>query len=436
MASATGCMMKTLRERLDFTGMKRWLIQAVFIVFAVLLSIITVTWILEKSLVRQALELEADAFIEEYRKDKDFPLPRTRNLIGYLQTSGMPAEHIPATIRTKAPGLYPEVHLEDREKPVPVFVRDFDNQRLFLVFEGANVDRLVGIFGLVPLSFILIVIYTSSWIAYRITWRAASPIISLAQNIRNLDPDKSNLHLPVRKLTGDTRELALALEEYAQRIDAFVERERQFTADVSHELRTPMTIIDAAAQFLAAEDNLSIKGAERVQMIRRASRDVNEMVSAFLLLAREQSPKEEISVDVANVVEAEMIKLHHLLENSNVRLMVDLDETLKVNTPRKVLEIIVGNLCRNACKYTEAGEIRVTVSARGITVADTGPGIPEDLLPHLFERHVRGRGNQKAGEGIGLAIVKRLCDQFHWQISIQNRDTGGVLVTLTPPSTS
>ena len=248
--------------------------------------------------------------------------------------------------------------------------------------------------------------------------------------------DKSNFHLPVRKLTGDTRELALALEEYAQRIDAFVERERQFTADVSHELRTPMTIIDAAAQFLAAEDNLSIKGAERVQMIRRASRDVNEMVSAFLLLAREQSPKEEISVDVANVVEAEMIKLHHLLENSNVRLMVDLDETLKVNTPRKVLEIIVGNLCRNACKYTEAGEIRVTVSARGITVADTGPGIPEDLLPHLFERHVRGRGNQKAGEGIGLAIVKRLCDQFHWQISIQNRDTGGVLVTLTPPSTS
>ena len=99
--------MKTLRERLDFTGMKRWLIQAVFIVFAVLLSIITVTWILEKSLVRQALELEADAFIEEYRKDKDFPLPRTRNLIGYLQTSGMPAGAYPGNDTYQSPGALP-----------------------------------------------------------------------------------------------------------------------------------------------------------------------------------------------------------------------------------------------------------------------------------------------------------------------------------------
>lgn len=425
-------MMKMLRKRFDVTGIKRGLIQAVFIVFAVLLSIITVTWILEKSLVRQALELEADAFISEYRQDSSFPLPRTRNLIGYLRSAGGSDEHIPASIRGRQPGLYPAVHFEEREQPVPVFVRDFDQHRLFLVFEGANVDRLVGIFGLVPLSFILIVIYTSSWIAYRITWRAASPIISLAQNIRNLDPDKDRIHLPVRKLTGDTRELALALEEYAQRIDAFVERERQFTADVSHELRTPMTIIDGAAQFLATEPRLSSKGAERVQMIRRASRDVNELISAFLLLARESTPASESAVDVGAVVESEMIKLHPLLEGTGISLSVDIRQELKVNTPRKVLEIIIGNLCRNACKYTEAGEIRVTVGTTGIQVADTGPGIPEDLLPHLFERHVRSRGNQKAGEGIGLAIVKRLCDQFHWQIRIENRATGGVLVTLNP----
>ena len=430
-------MMKTLRERLNFSVMQRWFIQAVFIVFAVLLSIITVTWILEKSLVRQALELEASAFIEEYRKDDQFPLPRTRNLIGYLTTAAGEHEDLPASIRQLSPGLYPEVHIEQRPEPVPVYVKDFDGKRLFLLFEGANVDRLVGIFGLVPLSFILIVIYTSSWIAYRITWRAASPIIRLAENIRDLEPEKSRLHFPLGKLTGDARELAMALEEYAQRIDAFVERERQFTADVSHELRTPMTIIDGAAQFLAAEDHLSVKGVQRVQMIRRASRDVNELISAFLLLAREQSPESENqSNNVATVVESEIIKLHALLEDADVRLVVDIQHELQVNTPKKVLEIIIGNLCRNACKYTEHGEIRVTVTAQGVQVADTGSGIPEELLPHLFERHVRGRGDQKAGEGIGLAIVKRLCDQFHWRICIENRPSGGVLVTLAPDSLS
>ncbi|MDX1696314.1 MAG: HAMP domain-containing sensor histidine kinase [Ketobacteraceae bacterium] len=424
-------MLKAARETLNFSVMQRWFIQAVFIVFAVLMSVVTVTWILEKSLVRQALELEADAFIAEYRKDPDFPLPRTRNLIGYLKTSAKDS-HVPATIRSMKPGLYPEVEFDDRPKPVPVYIKDFDGNRLFLIFEGANVDRLVGIFGLVPLSFILIVIYTSSWIAYRITWRAASPIISLAQNIRDLDPDKSRLHLPVRKLTGDARELAMALEEYGERIDAFVERERQFTADVSHELRTPMTIIDGAAQFLATENNLSGKGVERVQMIRRASRDVNELISAFLLLAREQAPDNESVTNVATVVESEIIKMHALLEGSDIRLLVDIQHELEVSTPKKVLEIIIGNLCRNACKYTTEGEIRVTVSATGVQVADTGSGISEDLLPHLFERHVRGRGDQKAGEGIGLAIVKRLCDQFNWSITIENRPSGGVLVTLTP----
>ena len=71
------------------------------------------------------------------------------------------------------------------------------------------------------------------------------------------------------------------------------------------------------------------------------------------------------------------------------------------------------------------------MSGNQVLVSDTGMGIPDELLPKLFERHVRGRGLHQAGEGIGLAIVKRLCDQFDWDISIQNNVDQGVLVTLT-----
>ena len=127
------------------------------------------------------------------------------------------------------------------------------------------------------------------------------------------------------------------------------------------------------------------------------------------------------------------VTTHSLLEDSDIRLIVDIKQDLWVSTPSKVLEIIVGNICRNAHKYTDCGEIKVTVTEDRILIADTGKGIPEDLLPDIFERHVRGRGHQQAGEGIGLAIVKRLCDQFGWQISIENRSSGGVLVTLLTP---
>ena len=427
-------MMSKLSKTRDFSSVRRLLLQAVFIVCAVLLSVITVTWILEKSLVRQALELEAEAFIDAYRLDPQFPLPRTRNLIGYLVAADR-REELPAVLQGLAPGLYPAVAVPGRESNVPVYIEDFDGKRLVLVFEGANVDRLVGIFGLVPLTVLLIIIYTSSWVAYRISWRAVSPIMRIANNIRQSDPATPALKLPLKKFTGEARELALALEEYAQRIDSFVERERQFTADVSHELRTPMCIIDGAAQFLAAEDDISIKGAERVQMIRRACADVNELITAFLLLARERAELSSEIVNVADVVESEVIKLHSLIEGEDIKLKVNIQHELTCSTPGKVLEIIIGNLCRNACKYTEHGEISVTVAEAGIMISDTGRGIPEDLLPHIFQRHVRGRGHQKAGEGIGLAIVKRLCDQFSWHINIANKPEGGVLVRLIPSST-
>jgi len=135
-------------------------------------------------------------------------------------------------------------------------------------------------------------------------------------------------------------------------------------------------------------------------------------------------------VSLEQVIDSEIQKLSSLAENSHIHFERDTHFPLMVDTPRKVLEIIIGNLCRNACKYTGVGQVTLGVSEQGFWVADNGPGIDEDLLPRIFERHVRGRGNQQAGEGIGLAIVKRLCDQFGWQISIENREQGGVLVML------
>jgi two-component system osmolarity sensor histidine kinase EnvZ len=72
----------------------------------------------------------------------------------------------------------------------------------------------------------------------------------------------------------------------------------------------------------------------------------------------------------------------------------------------------------------------VVVHENGLTVEDNGPGIDEQLIPHIFDRHIRGRGVQKAGEGLGLNIVKRLCDMNHWQIALTNRDAGGVSVSI------
>ncbi|KAG1652876.1 Outer membrane lipoprotein Blc [Nymphon striatum] len=206
------------------------------------------------------------------------------------------------------------------------------------------------------MSILLILIYSSSWIAYKLTWRAASPVLNIARNLRKSGPDSFALEVSTKNLSGETKELAEALDEYAKRIDVFVERERQFTADVSHELRTPMTIIDGAAQFLETENNISNKGSERVKMIRRACSDVNDLTSAFFLMAREQNPElDNAKTNVAEIIENEVIKLNSLIDSNKVDLSIDHKDELIVNTHRKALEIIIGNILA----FRKDGNLRV-----------------------------------------------------------------------------
>jgi signal transduction histidine kinase len=90
----------------------------------------------------------------------------------------------------------------------------------------------------------------------------------------------------------------------------------------------------------------------------------------------------------------------------------------------------MGNLIGNAVRYTPSGEILITVGNGRVLVEDTGPGIPETELAHVFERHFRGRGASGKGSGLGLAIVKRLCDLYGWSISFRNRESGGLRAEL------
>ncbi|MEO0367757.1 MAG: HAMP domain-containing sensor histidine kinase [Pseudomonadota bacterium] len=411
-----------------------YLLQASIIFVVVLLSLNAAFWVLERVLVKQALELEAQSFIEERELDPNFPLPRTRNLIGYLVCDDCAGE-LPPELSALPQGLHLDINLQDKPEALPVYVKDSNLGRLYLVFEGQNVDRLVGFFGIVPLGLMLIVIYVTSWLAYQFSARAISPVLRMARGLQNTASDEAPLDIATDRFKGEARELALAIEDYTKRMDAMVEREQQFSADVSHELRTPITIIDGAAQFIETDRGLSNKSQERIRMIRRASRDISELVEAFLILGRDPRNIEVTeSLAVAIVVESELRKLRSVVGDKNVELRVVEEASLNVSVNQKVLEIIIGNLCRNAIKHTEDGHVTVTIKDHQVVVEDTGSGMDEDILPIVFDRHIKGPAAQKAGEGLGLNIVKRLCDLYGWKIEIANKAQGGVSVTLTIPN--
>ena len=142
--------------------------QAFWISIAVLGSMFVVGLLVEDVLIEQALEGEAGHYWARVERNDDATLPDTKNLTGYRQGHG---DGIPAELAGLAPGF----HRSDTPRETITYVSDRDGSRLYLVFEAEQVDELVLLFGIVPVALALIVIYLSTYLAYRVSRRAVSP---------------------------------------------------------------------------------------------------------------------------------------------------------------------------------------------------------------------------------------------------------------------
>jgi signal transduction histidine kinase len=307
------------------------------------------------------------------------------------------------------PAGYHERLIDDVE--TVVYVSDRGGQRLYLVFDRSGVGRLAAVFGLLPLAMVLLVLYLTTWLAFRASRRAFSPVIALARQVRELDPtapDPAKLdpaRLP-READDEVRELADALARYAQRLNEFVERERNFTRDASHELRSPLTVIQMATGLLDADEGLSDASRRSVARIARAARDMEELTSAFLLLARESQSGLLLEPTCVNDVLAEELeRAQPLAEGKPVTSRLGATHRLHVDAPEKVLAVLLGNLLRNAFSYTDAGEVTVEVGAASVVIRDTGVGIAPGQIDAMYQPFVRGDAGRRGGHGVGDSLV-------------------------------
>ena len=418
------------------TGIRRkiwtvYVLQVAAISLATILGVYGAATVLEDVLIKRALDGEATYYWERYARDPNVPVPDTNNMTGYLMRPGDNAAPLPDTLRTLQPGYH---RLQHGGNVVLVLVSDGPPGRLFLVFNQEQVGRLAFLFGFVPLIAVLLIIYITTWLTYRASRRALSPVIALAKAVRGWDPKRPDLAaFDPRNLTsdpdGDVETLAGALHGFASRIEELVERERNFTRDASHELRSPLTVIKVAADVLA-EEELQPFAARSVQRIRRSVRDMEAMIEAFLLLARESDtglPEEDF---VANdAVRDELERAQPLLEGKPVELSLDERAAFGLRAPPKVFAAMIGNLIRNACLYTEAGKVRVIVGEDYISVEDSGIGMSENELMQAFQPYFRGNRSTRGGHGVGLTLVRRLSERFDWPIELHS--TLGVGTTAT-----
>ncbi|WP_437995687.1 ATP-binding protein [Sorangium sp. So ce185] len=242
---------------------------------------------------------------------------------------------------------------------------------------------------------------------------------------------------------------ARASEEEQRRLQALAELDRAKTAffsNVSHEFRTPLTLILGPVEdgLSDAEQPLPPRQRERLAIVHRNSLRLLRLVNTLLDFSRIEAGRIQASYQPTELgaFTADLASsFRSLLERAGLSLTVDcppLAEPAYVD--RELWEKIVLNLVSNAFKFTFAGGVRVSLEAAGgravLSVADTGTGIPEAELPHVFDRFHRvegASGRSYEGSGIGLALVQELAKLHGGAVAVESRLGEGSRFTVSVP---
>jgi signal transduction histidine kinase len=263
------------------------------------------------------------------------------------------------------------------------------------------------------------------WVLAR---KVMAPVVRLARQVRHRD-QLLGLAPPLAPdyAADEVGELAVAFDATLGRLRQALTRERLFTSDVSHELRTPLMVLASSCELLLENPGIDQRGRAQVQRIARACEEMRELVQTFLMLARAQREDASMSPQqtLSQVADGLLNQWREPIEAKGLALIFEPGNPANTCYNATLLHAVMGNLLRNALHYTERGFIRLTLTATGFMVEDSGVGIPEEKREAMFEPFVRGNEKRGEGLGLGLSLVQRICENQGWSVSLTNMEPHG-----------
>ncbi|MEW6383849.1 MAG: HAMP domain-containing sensor histidine kinase, partial [Pseudomonadota bacterium] len=296
-------------------------------------------------------------------------------------------------------------------------VFDSGGQRYYLLQDAAPygyLEHLINAFAAVVIS---ICVLGAFLIGRRVASHVIAPITQLADAVQS-----GRKPFPCQDAGDEIGVLARAFARHSDELERFLHREQCFSGDASHELRTPLAIIGGAAETLACQlpsDSHLVPSAER---ILRTTQEMQRQLSCLLLLSRTPGSVPRNKVALRPLIESCMERCQPWISGKPVIVAFDARHDAVLDTNADLAHSVIWNLLRNACQYTERGEVRITLHDTALTVADTGPGLPSSIDPQQFQRFVPGSPHN--GEGLGLSIVQRIVEHLGWRMTVHSSQQG------------
>jgi signal transduction histidine kinase len=376
-------------------------------------------------LIDETLNAEIQDYLSRRSRNPNSLPPATATLRGYVLPARAGEPVPPPGIAAWPSGLH-EVRLG--ETHFRVAIADRAGSRYFLLYNETLFRQKQASLILYLASFVVLMTLLAGGLALWLAERVIEPVKELARRVRDVRPDSHLERLGEDFPHDEVGELAQAFEQTLNRLADFIDRERAFTADVSHELRTPIAVIRGAAEVLLADAARPEKDRQRLERIERGAADMADLSTALLAMARERDDERREPLDLAALVEESVEKHQHLLGQRPVDVSLEILARPRVAADTNLLAIVIANLLRNSFTYTERGSVRIRLDERELSVADTGLGIPRAALDKVFQRLYKGAHSE--GAGIGLSLVKKICDRYGWSIALDSEAGQGTRAVL------
>lgn len=330
-----------------------------------------------------------------------------------------------------------------------------ETNKAYVVNVEAKAEKAILYSMLIFFSAISVSLY--SWRV--ITRRVIRPVNTMVDALYAVTKDKGNTKDSVPLYQDEIAKLAKVLSVFQQHsLELEAERDKasaanraksDFLANMSHEIRTPMNVIIGFSDILLGTTPLTDKQKEYLNTLRFSADSLLSIINDILDFSKVEAKNftlEEITFSLESVVKEVVNQMSLTAQEKGLALIVNTDEIAGMNfmgDPTRIRQILT-NLCGNALKFTEQGEVSVRVTYEGadivvLSVMDTGIGIPADKLESVFEKFAQADNSTTrrfGGTGLGLAITKSITEMMGGKIEVQSREGHGttfqVILPLTP----
>jgi signal transduction histidine kinase len=371
---------------------------------------------LKRNITLDLLSEELTHFEQRMRVDRGAEPLRSARLAIYRSSD---LAELPRRIAMLKPG---EMHrVRSGGRLLDVLVRDGDFGRLYITYDVTTYATQDAIALLVLAIGVIAIVIVAALAASAISTRLVEPVTALAARLTEIDPGERHVRIGAQFAGNELEPIARSVDMFMERLDGFVEREQSFTATASHELRTPLAVMRGAVELLETSAADRPGAGKALARIQRAVREMTEFTDALLALSREQQaaaasePTCDVNAVLARVVEDQ----RSVSPGKRIVLEIEGGTNLRVAAPESMVAMTIGNLVRNAVQHGTGGEVLCRSHGHELVVTNAGTLPTENLsaAPRRFTTH-------PGGHGMGLYLVRRICERYGWDISLENGPRG------------